>query len=119
MELYTELKKLLPEFTFNEYEGKKQSIYATRPSEAKTVRSGKDKSLIRIGGIRSVFVSSVFPKNGSEKAFRYVIIFTKSRQRGYRCKRFVDFEYNKFFYSANTDLKLLKILKAAKERGEF
>lgn len=106
-EFLTQLKTLLPEFTFNV--GGVGTIHGVKSVPIRAFRDSGDKSTVHILGSRKIFISGEMHPN-TDKDFIYCTIYTLSRQRGYHCKNWSGYEHKKLFISAkNYDLLLEKL----------
>lgn len=118
----TKLKNLLSEFTFSENETLEiagKSFFGTRKLQGSEFRNA-DKALVLNSGIRHFYVSSVmykdYPRN---QQFRYMIVWTVSKIRPYRCKTFRDYELDKVFISGKTDEILIENLEREMAHGNI
>jgi len=88
------IKLLLPDFELSI--SSSGSIHGVKKVPLRTFRNKKG-TIIKILGIRNIFISSVMGTD--EKPFYYCTVYTVSQSRGYRCKNWYDDEYNKVFIS--------------------
>ena len=99
-ELVEKLRALFPEY---EIELTREGyIHGVKTSGIKEVRHSKD--LYRIGS-RRLFIST-FMYPGTDRNFKYSIIYTRSEHRKYRCRRWDDYELFKGFTSGKTNEEL-------------
>jgi hypothetical protein len=86
------------------------SISGVKQVTNRNFRDVKDKSLISILGPRHFYISGQMYPN-TNRDFIYCTIYTSARQRGYRCKKWDTYEYNKMFISAKNYEFLFEMLK--------
>ena len=88
-------------------------IFGTKNNNSTKMFRDNEKTLIKSTGIRHVFISSRMYPN-TDKDFRYAMIYTIAKARGYRCKNWYKMELDKVFISDENDNVLLE-----KIRNEF
>lgn len=120
--LEAKLKSLLSEFTFSDDQAQEiagKSFFGTKNQQGFEFRNA-DKALVLNSGIRHFYLSSVMYKNyPRNQQFRYMIVWTVSKIRPYRCKTFRDYELDKVFISGKTDEILIGNLEHEIENGNI
>ena len=108
LELKNKLAEILPDYEFNEISFNTDSIFGSKKQKPRMFRNEKKNSVKTKN--RVIFVSGEMYPN-TDRNFRYALNYTISEIRGYRCKYWSAYEYEKVFASGKTDEILIEEIK--------
>ena len=112
-EFLIELKKVLPDFYFDEEINAGKCIHGDKKVPQIEYRDEK-KTTVRVEGVRQIFVSSLM--GTKEVPFYYSLVYSRGQKRGYRRKHFYDAEIGKLYISGETyEILLEKYKEQVKE----